>query len=302
MGKRIHVVINPASGKQEAILNTINDVFQPADVTWSVSVTNAYGDAVAQARRAAEDGADIVVSYGGDGTVMEVVNGLMGTGVPMGILPGGTGNLLSIELGIPQALADAARVLVSEDSVVRQIDVGQCDADHWEEPRHFLLRVASGFDAQRINLTSRELRDKFGRIAYFIGALQAIPASKAVQYEFTLDGKQMEVEGFTCLVANAGNMGLQGVSLAPDISVNDGILDVICVYNLDFESLASVVKGITNQPLDPEYFLHERVREVTIVSDPPQPVVGDGEEWGETPVTVRVLPEAIGVVTPDKMS
>ncbi|MDX1379461.1 MAG: hypothetical protein R3307_11470, partial [Anaerolineales bacterium] len=161
---------------------------------------------------------------------------------------------------------------------------------------------ASGFDAQRINLTSRDLRDRFGRMAYFIGALQALPESKAVHYAFTLDGKQMEVEGFTCLVANAGNMGLQGVSLAPDISVNDGILDVICVYNLDFVSLASVVKGIANQPLDPEYFLHERVQEVTIESDPPQPVVGDGEKWGETPITIRVLPGAIGVVTPAKSS
>lgn len=298
MSKHIHVVVNPASGKNEPILNTINDVFRPAGVTWSVSVTNEYGDAMRQAREAAEEGADIVVSYGGDGTVMEVVNGLMDTGVPLGILPGGTGNVLSIEVGIPQTLAEAVQVLVSEDSVVRQIDVGQCDAPGWEESRHFLLRVASGFDAQRINMTSRELRDKYGRMAYFIGALQAIPESTAVHYTFTLDGEEVTVEGFTCLVENAGNIGIPGVSLSPDISISDGLLDVFCVSNLDFNLLTSAVMSIADKPLDPESFQYWQAGEVTIASDPTQPVVGDGEKWGETPVTIKVLPGAIGVITP----
>ena len=292
MSKHIHVVVNPASGRNETILNTLNDVFHLAGVTWSASVTNDYGDAARQANQAAQDGADIVVAYGGDGTVMEVVNGLMRTGVPMGILPGGTGNVLSIEVGIPQTLADAAQVIVSQESRVRQVDVGKCGENH------FLLRLATGFDAQRINMTSRELRDKYGKMAYFIGALQAIPESKAVRYTFTLDGEQVEVEGFTCLVENAGNIGIQGVSLAPDISISDGLLDVICVYNLDFASLSSAAKSITNKPLDPGSFQHWQAREVAIVSDPPQPVVGDGEKWGETPVTITVLPGAIGVITP----
>ena len=125
MNKHLHVVVNPASGKNEPILNTLNDVFHPVGVTWSASVTNAYGDAMYQAREAAKSGSDIVVAYGGDGTVMEVVNGLLGTGVPMGILPGGTGNVLSIEVGIPQTLGEAAQVLVSEEATIRQIDVGQ---------------------------------------------------------------------------------------------------------------------------------------------------------------------------------
>jgi diacylglycerol kinase family enzyme len=218
--------------------------------------------------------------------------------LPMGILPGGTGNVLSLEVGIPQTLAEAAKIIVSENSTVRQIDVGQCDAANWEGSRYFLLRVASGFDAQRINMTSRELRDKYGRMAYFIGALQAVPESKAVRYTFTLDGEDVEVKGFTCLVENAGNMGIPGISLASDVSISDGLLDVFCVYNLDFASLSSAAKSITNQPLDPESFRHWRAREVTIASDPPQPIVGDGEKWGETPVTVKVLPGAIGVITP----
>jgi YegS/Rv2252/BmrU family lipid kinase len=298
MSKHFHVVVNPASGKNEPILNTINDVFHPAGVTWIVSVTNAYGDASRQANKATQDGADVVVAYGGDGTVMKVVNGLLDTGVPLGILPGGTGNVLSIEVGIPQTLAEATKLLVSEEHAIRRIDVGQCTAAGWEEPRHFLLRLASGFDAQRINMTGRELRDKFGRMAYFVGALQAIPESTAVQYTFTLDGEQIEVMGFTCLVENAGNMGVEDLSLAPGVDISDGLLDVISINDLDFASLSAAIKSITDSDPDPEHFRHWRAREVTIVSDPPQPVVGDGEQWGETPVTITVLPGAIKVITP----
>jgi diacylglycerol kinase (ATP) len=298
MEKHYHLIVNPASGKNEPILNTVNDIFQPAGITWSVSVTNEYGDASRQANKAAQDGADVVVAYGGDGTVMEVVNGLLGTGVPMGILPGGTGNVLSIELGLPQTLSEAAQLLVSDDSTLRQIDVGQCDAEGWDESRYFLLRVASGFDAQRINMTSRELRDKYGRLAYFVGALQAIPESTAVQYTFTLDGEQVEVTGFTCLVENAGNMGVEELSLAPGVSISDGLLDVISINDLDFASLSATVKSITASEPDPEHFRHWQAREITIVSDPPQPIVGDGEHWGETPVTIKVLPDAISVIGP----
>ena len=93
-------------------------------------------------------------------------------------------------------------------------------------------------------------------------------------------------------------MGIPGVSLASDISISDGLLDEICVYNLHFASLSSAAKSITNQPLDPESFRHWQAREVTIASDPPQPIVGDGEKWGDTPATVTVLPGAISIIAP----
>jgi YegS/Rv2252/BmrU family lipid kinase len=298
VSKHLHVVINPASGQNEPILNTINDVFHPAGVRWSVSVTNDSEDATRQTRQAVEEGADIVVAYGGDGTVMEVTNGLIDSGVPLGILPGGTGNVFSIEVGIPQTLAEAAKLLISEEHAIRSIDVGQCDADGWENPRYFLLRVASGFDAQRINLTDRELRGRLGRMAYFVGALQAVSESRSVHYTFTLDGEQVEVDGFTCLVANAGTIGIEGLSLAPSIDISDGLLDVISLNDLDFASLSAAVKSIAEQDPDSARFHHWQAREVTIASDPPQPAIGDGEKWGQTPLTIKVLPGAIKVIAP----
>jgi diacylglycerol kinase family enzyme len=88
MSKHIHVVINPASGQPAAILNTINRVFHPAGIEWDISLTKSSGDARRYAQKAVTDGADIVAAYGGDGTVMEVSQGVMGSQVPLAILPG----------------------------------------------------------------------------------------------------------------------------------------------------------------------------------------------------------------------
>jgi YegS/Rv2252/BmrU family lipid kinase len=292
MSKRIHVVINPAAGQPEPILHILNDVFRPASVRWEVSITHDRGDAKRQARQAAGAGAEIVVAYGGDGTVMEVVNGLIGTEVPLGILPGGTGNVLSVELDIPQTSEEAAELLVSDEAQIRKIDVGRSGENH------FLLRAFVGFDAQRIQLTTREMRDRFGKLAYLLAALQAIPESKALSFQLTLDGEEVESEGFTCIVGNAANMGVRGLSLAPNISINDGLLDVIVMRGLDPKSLASAVTSIADKPLDPESFQHWQAREVTITTDTPRAVIGDGESWGETPVTMKVLPGAVRVIAP----
>ena len=127
---RVHVVINPASGKDEPILNTLNDVFREHGVDWDVSVTHKYGDASEQARAAIADGVDLVAGYGGDGTQHEIANAVVraarhgGRQVMMGVLPGGTGNGFARELGVPGKLRDAV-VLLCTSRNTRAIDVGR---------------------------------------------------------------------------------------------------------------------------------------------------------------------------------
>lgn len=109
--RRIHVIINLAAGKDEPILNTLNDVFGPYGIDWDVSITQGYGDATDLAHRAVESGVDLVVGYGGDGTQHEIANGVMGTGAVMGVLPGGTGNGFASEIGSSQKLRPAVELL-----------------------------------------------------------------------------------------------------------------------------------------------------------------------------------------------
>jgi diacylglycerol kinase family enzyme len=134
---KVKVVINPAAGKPEAILSTINDVFGPAEITWDVAVTLKAGDAEVAARAAADERYDLVAAYGGDGTVAEVAAGLAEGGRPILLLPGGTGNVLAAELDIPPKLEDALALAVGSAGRVKRVDLGRwgsggsCSAWSW---------------------------------------------------------------------------------------------------------------------------------------------------------------------------
>src|SRR5690554_7252602 len=108
--RKVHVVINPAAGQGIPLLSILNQVFSECGVDWDVSITKKSGDAREQARQAAAKGVDVVAAFGGDGTVAEVASGLLGSRTPLAILPGGTANVMSVELGIPTDLAQACRV------------------------------------------------------------------------------------------------------------------------------------------------------------------------------------------------
>ena len=149
--KRIHVVINPAGGKNEPIFNVLNDIFREYGIDWDVSVTKKYGDAAQQAREAAVRGASIVAGYGGDGTQHEIANALAGSEVLLGVLPGGTGNGFAHELGLPQKLDEAARLLCTS-SRTRAIDVVRVGDEY------FIQRRYTGTEPEQ--QTSREIKDK----------------------------------------------------------------------------------------------------------------------------------------------
>jgi diacylglycerol kinase (ATP) len=102
MKRRLHVIINPASGRPKPILHTLNTVCHRLDVEWDISLTKKRGDVSRFAHEAAVSGVDVVAVYGGDGSVMEAGQGLIGSQVPLAILPGGSANLMSIELGSPK--------------------------------------------------------------------------------------------------------------------------------------------------------------------------------------------------------
>jgi diacylglycerol kinase (ATP) len=292
VARQIQVIVNPAAGQPEPILSVLNKVFLEAGAEWQVAVTHQEGDGTRLAQQAVRRGVDVVAAYGGDGTVMEVVNGLIGSDVPLGILPGGTGNVLSVELQIPPALEEAAKLIGAAEPRIRPLDVGKC------RDKHFLLRLSTGLTARQIGMTTREMRDQYGKLAYLIAALRALPSAKPACFHFTLDGEKRDFEGVTCVVANAGSVGIPGLSLAPEIRVDDGMLDLLAIRDVDLEALSSLAASIAALPPDAAELDHWQARQIRIDSDPVQPVVADGEDLGETPVTVEVVPQAIGVIVP----
>lgn len=291
MTKTIHVVINPASGQPRPILNQINDVFYPAGVQWDVSITQKSGDATRFARQAIADGAEVVGAYGGDGTIMEVSRAIQGGEIPMAILPGGTANLMSLELGIPKDLTQAAQIMVDPRSVIRRIDMGQAGE------QLFMLRVGMGFEGEKIKLADRELKDRWGILAYSIAGLKALKNVPMAQYRITVDGVEYEIDGKNCVIDNAGNLGMPGVSASQLTSVSDGLLDVTVVRDNSISSWIAVGDQILGREPNPDALKHWQGREIHIECDPPQTLQGDGELWGLTPVSVKVLPGVLPILT-----
>ena len=291
MSKRIQVIINPASGQPDTILNKLNVVFREVGVKWDVSITQKSGDATRLTREAVADGVDVVAAYGGDGTVMEVAHGVMGGNVPMAILPGGTANLMSVELGIPKDLSGAAQIACDNDSIIRKVDMGQVGE------RYFMLRVGMGIAGEKVKLADRELKDRYGIMAYTIAGLKALKTTQKANYQLTIDGEQIETEGLSCLIDNAGNIGIAGMAPAKKISVSDGLLDVILIRDAGFSSFVATAASMTDRKPDPSHFQYWQGREISIVTDPPLDIQGDGEMWGKTPILAKVIPGILPILT-----
>ena len=287
--RRIHVVINPASGQDEPILNTINDVFHKYDIDWTVSVTLKYGDATEFARQAAAEGYDIVAGYGGDGTQHEIANGILGTDAVMGILPGGTGNNFAKEIGTPESLGPAAELLCTSKNV-RDVDVVQMG------DICFILRLYVGIEPEQ--QTSREDKDKYGKLAYLVDAYRKARDSKEVNFRITIDGEYIEVPAMILYVVNAAKNGA-GINIVGNLSrIDDGLLDAFILNMNDLNTIAGFTDRVLNLDTSNASEYMRQGKEMTIETEPDQPVWTDGEYSGRTPISLKVLPGALPVIVP----
>ncbi|MBN1284733.1 MAG: NAD(+)/NADH kinase, partial [Anaerolineae bacterium] len=184
---KVHVIINPAKSAKAPVLNILNRVFQEHGAQWDVSVTHGAGDAYRRAQEAAASGVDVVAVYGGDGTVTETASALVGAETPMAILPGGTGNVLAVEFGIPWQLHHAAALACrAAPHRVQAVDMGQVVRAGGDAPpaheQAFMLRASTGFEAAVIEGTERTHKEQFGILAYGIAILQVLREPPAACY------------------------------------------------------------------------------------------------------------------------
>lgn len=295
--KHIHLVINPGAGQPQPVLHQINSVFYEAGVDWSVSVTTAQRDATTLTRAAVENGAELVVAYGGDGTVNEVVRGLLDTGIPLGLLHGGTGNALAHELGIPAAMAEAAALLIGEHDR-RRLDVGRVTPDSAPDtPGTFILRSSIGLQNRILEEATPERKQQFGNFAYLMAGLRSLSKGEPQQFRLTVDGETFTAEGVSCLIANSATVGgAASFVFAPDVDPTDGMLDLF-VLDTRLESVVAMMNSSLGANLE-AYPNHRRGREIRVEMDAPATVTLDGESFAETPVQIDVLPGAVEVIVP----
>lgn len=309
--RRIHVIANPAAGQGSFDIKTLNDLFYEADIDWEVKFTKHWQDGDRFAKAALAEGVDAVAVYGGDGTVADVAGGLAGTDVPLAILPGGTANVMSVELGIPPAFADALRVIAAPKWSTRPVDLGVVDG------RFFMLRLSMGLEAKMVAGADRVLKDRLGTLAYTLSALQALREPEVVRYQFELDGVAVEEEGIACVIANSANLGLAGIQLAPNVDICDGMLDVFVISKATLPTVVTLLAGIlgrdeverVDEPMAartddadlPRNVRHWQAKRISVVTEPSSQVQCDGEMIGNTPKQIGIVPAAVRVIVPGEV-
>ena len=300
--RRVHVVINPASGKDEPILNTLNDVFRQHDVEWDISLTHKYGDATDQALAAIAAGVDLVVGYGGDGTQHEIANACLRAAVasarqtPMGILPGGTGNGFCREMGVPGTLREAAVVLCTSThtrsiDVARLVHIEQAQA----QDRYFIQRLYVGVEPEE--QTSRELKEKYGVFAYAINMAGHAKTQHRYHYRAEVDGEHREFEASKVYLVNSGMMGT-GLRITHSYAIDDGLLDCFAIDQQTHDTMVAAAARFLDVHTASAGRYYLQARAITVDAEPDQPVWADGEYVGRTPVSVDVMARALAVVVP----
>lgn len=289
--KSIHVIINPSAGQDEPILKPLNTVFNEMNIEWEAFVTKDSGDAKRYAQESVAAGVDAIAAYGGDGTVLEVASGMVGTKIPLVILPGGTANVLSIELGIPRDLVDAVRLINNPDTVLRPVDMGQTG-------EQLFFHLGMGLESNMIEGADREAKDQSGMLAYIKSALKELRDPPTAQYRLKIDDEWVETEGVSAMITTFGSIGVAGLKLSHDINMSDGLLDVLVIRSVDLKSLLSaaadaITSGDIAAPL-----LQWQAHEVEIIADPPQKVVCDGDPTELTDVKAKIVAGAVQVIVP----
>lgn len=292
------VILNPNAGRyrarrQQAVLrNLLDHAAQQAGCRWQMVQTIRPGEATLLARQAANDGTPVVVAAGGDGTLGEVANGLVGTSTRLGILPLGTGNDFVRCVGISENLSVAVETLfIGKPHLV---DLG-CVGD-----RYFINVAGCGFDAavaQRVNRGFRFLR---GTTAYVAAVYQTLMTFKPTHMRIIADGEQIVERVLLCTVANSQSYG-GGMRIAPLAQVDDGWLDVCIVKAVSkIEFVRIFPRVFTGAHITHPRFMMLKAKQVWVESEPPVPVLVDGDVPRSTPVEFSVYPSAIQVILPAK--
>ena len=268
---------------------------------WSVEseLTERPGDAITLSRAAAEDGYDVVIAAGGDGTINEVVNGLVGTQTALGVLPVGTGNLWAKQLGLPTytltnplRLYEAAAGLV--EGTIRRIDVGRVNG------RHFLCWAGIGLDAQvTAEMEPRQRHTKrLGVLPYVIATVLVARHFQGVRTRVALDGHHVRGRTLLILVNNIQQyVGM--VKVAPEARLDDGLLDVFVFKGLGFPyAVRHMTKLLSQRYLQDPRIVHRQARRIEVWTEWATPVQVDGDPIGTTPVTLETIPLALRVLVP----
>lgn len=291
---RTFVILNPAAGSVKDVDAVTERIRQLPEA--EVCVTRKPGAAVRSTKAALRKGCTMVVAAGGDGTLNEVVNGLgeNASAVVVGLIPLGTGNDFARTLELPTDLDAAIAVLRAGHS--RAIDLVRVTSDR---VRYFVNVSAGGFSGLVDEKLTPEMKKTWGPLAYLRSAAAALPELRAYHTTLSLDKTEsLTLSLYNVVIANGRYVG-GGTQIAPEASIDDGLLDIILIPEESATDLALLAAQVAlGNHLSSDAIVFRRAARVTVRSQPGMWFNVDGELVGNEPAVFEVLPRALRFIVP----
>jgi len=286
------LIANPAARRGASAIHSAVRTFAQLGLQCDVIVTERRGHAT-EILGACERDYDAVFALGGDGTAAEVISALSPGGPPVGVLPGGTGNLLARALGIPLSVSRAIAALVRGDEAL--VDLGRLG-----DGTRFVIGAGVGIDASMIAGTSPAWKRRAGVMAYVVAGSAHVLRRRRFVTRVTVDSETVTRKASVVLVANFGVLLNGMVTLGAHIQRDDGMLDV-CIFDpVTTVDVARITYKLLFRDFRPDPAMtYLRGESIIVETEPALPAQADGELIGSSPFTAVVEPLAARLLVPE---
>lgn len=291
------VILNPYAnrwGAQEKA-DAVKAALDAAGLAYDLVTTKGPGDGTAVAAQAITDGYDTIIAAGGDGTINEVINGLLpasgdGPSLPFGIIPIGTANDFNLMAGLPASIDASVAVIAAGHT--RLIDAGITNG------RYFINNSAAAMEPM-VTLETQKIKRLSGEMRYIVGLIKAIIKIKAWDMQLSWDDGEYAGPGILLSVCNSPRTG--GFSMAPGALIDDGRFDFVFVPEVPKLTLIRLlVKLMQGKHVEDPLVTFRRATHLTVNCQPGSPVHTDGEVFStsETSLDFRILPGKVSLLSP----
>lgn len=291
------LIVNPASGQGKAarekrkLLEMVSNMPHIHAV-----VPKSVDETLDLARNAAVNGYDCVLAAGGDGTINCVINGIGTSGIPLGLIPLGTGNVLAHDLGLPYNDIHASLDVI-EHNHIRSLDLGRANG------RLFVLMAGFGFDAEVADGVIPEAKGIFGTMAYAGPIIEKLFTYTPAHYTLTMDnGPAYQADAYAVVVANCPTFA-SSLQIAPHALLDDGMLDVIVFESgpgAMFRFVGQAIEVFFQEIISDPCTSHFKCASLTVESEPKVKMQVDGDVWGESSARIDVLHKALKLIVPPR--
>ena len=296
--KNLLLIVNPHSGRQKmgpALLGVV-EIFSNADYNVTVYPTKARSDATKKIETLKTGDYDLIVVCGGDGTLNEVITGLMRAKIdtPIGYIPAGTLNEWSSGLGISRTIRSAANDIVNGKEIT--LDIGRFGNDYFTYTASFGAFTSASYSA------NQEVKNVLGQAAYFFEGVKALGNIKPIHLKFECDDR--EIEGDFLFGAISNSMSVGGIVKFDQAAVqlNDGLFEVLLIKNpANVLGFQTIIDGIVKHELNRENLEFFRTKKISVTSDGALDWTLDGEHGvSNDKIKIKNIHNAVRFIVPDK--